>query len=517
MVKFDLGAPGVTLDALRAATLAKFPEAFDRSVAGSTGIDWHKPVTTPRVVVPEEYFVRVLSQAGDRSAIIARTVNRCMLSGWTAEETFEALAAHEDMHVLSHYGETLDEDRLRKDVERLWQKPNPNQSDEAKFGHIVAGANFGSAGSAAVAPMAAGREKYVLRIPAEDAAQPPLAYWDRRRQGILPRIIGGCVVIAYGERSSHKTGVILKECLDAVFGKGARVLYLAAEGAHGIWTARLPAACKHRGRSVDDLNGRWHTLAVAPNLLDFADIDTLIATCREAGFSPDIIVIDTLTRAVHGDINAPAVGAAATMGMERLGAAFDATVIAITHPGKDESRKAIGSSLFDSLAFAVWKVRLSGETVFVTVEKMKDGPADFTVAAKIASGDDGVPVVVDVASGEALPLPASDNLVTEATVRGVLIAKAGYGKKEGITEARLCELLCGPKPVNPSDEHSDWVVRRVKIAHGLRSARQKREWAKRLCEEWTQPGATKTEWFWFRPEGERPVPGAFDPPTSSPF
>jgi hypothetical protein len=292
-----------------------------------------------------------------------------------------------------------------------------------------------------------------------------------------------------------------------VFAKGARVLYLAPEGAHGIKKARLPAACKQRGKSTKDLRGHWRTEATAPNLMVPADIDGLIAECREAGFAPDIIVVDTLTRALGGaDINTPATGAGAIIGMERLGAAFDATVIAVTHPGKDAGRGAIGSSLFESLAFAQWKVTLSGEAVFVEIEKMKDGAADFTVALKATKDDNGVPVVADVAPGEALPTRKSESLVTEGTVREALIrGKAGYGKKEGIPETRLRDLMAGPVPNDESDDHANWVVRRKQISHGLRSARSRGTWAARLSAEWAKPGASQAEWFWFQAEEGRPA------------
>jgi hypothetical protein len=169
----------------------------------------------------------------------------------------------------------------------------------------------------------------------------------------------------------------MKECLDAVFSRGAKVLYLAPEGAHGIWTARLPAACKARSKSLDDLTGHWHTFAASPGLMNDRELIELVEACKSADFIPDIVVVDTMTRALAGyDISAPATGAGLIVGMEHLGEAFNALVIAITHPGKDATRGSIGSSLIESLAFAIWYVSLNGDAaVFVKVDKMKDGPA----------------------------------------------------------------------------------------------------------------------------------------------
>lgn len=252
--------------------------------------------------------------------------------------------------------------------------------------------------------------KWNFTRPSDDADQPPLVYWDDR--GMLPKVIGGCSVIVWGRKSSHKSGLLIKECLDAALSQGAKILYLACEGAHGIRTARLPAACRQRGIDIGAIDDLWRTFPIAPGLMNNAEVDELIAACRGEGFEPAIIVIDTLTRAVAGfDINAPATGAGLILGIERLGAAFDATVIAVTHPGKDSDKGAIGSSLIESLAFAIWQVSLDGEAVFVDVQKMKDGPAEFVVPFKVAwvgpqgepvAAKSGVPVVVEAVPGEQL-------------------------------------------------------------------------------------------------------------------
>ena len=241
------------------------------------------------------------------------------------------------------------------------------------------------------------RKKYPFRTPAEAATAPPLTYWDENK--CLPRMEGGCAVVAYGPMSSHKTGVVLKFCLDAVFHKDAKVLYLAPEGAYGINTARLPDAVRDRNHQLTDLDGRWYTFSHAPGLMDDAEVDELIAACREEGFEPDVITIDTLTRAAKGfDISAPATGVGLIVGMERLAEAFNASVIAITHPGKDGSKGSIGSSLVESLAYAIWHIEAeeAGDRqwdVNLHVKKMKDGPQDFHLAFVSKAEEGHAPVV----------------------------------------------------------------------------------------------------------------------------
>lgn len=239
------------------------------------------------------------------------------------------------------------------------------------------------------------RSRFSTRKPSEDASQPPLDYWDA--DNTLPRVPGGCAGLVYGARSSHKTGLVLKKFADAAFDKGAKVLYIAAEGAHGIWRMRLPKLCEQRNRTIGELDDRWRTLSVAPNLLNLTDIAEIIAEYRQ--FSPDLIALDTVTRAVPGaDINSPAVGVGIVLGMEALASAFDATVVGVTHPGKDTSRGAIGSKLVEDLSFFVWQIFHEAGVVRAYIDKMKEGPAEFTVPYRVQSGI--VPVVVDVSAEE---------------------------------------------------------------------------------------------------------------------
>jgi hypothetical protein len=286
--------------------------------------------------------------------------------------------------------------------------PRPHRDPREMWKHLLG--TLAEAGSVAL------RKMFTWRTPAEDATQPPLTYWDDHRGSlcIFPRVPGGCGIIVYGPMSSHKTGLVLKECADAVFNKSACVLYLAPEGANGIRTARLPALCAQRGKSLDDLTGRWYTMDVTPGLLSEADIAQAIEECREHGFHPDIIVIDTMTRAVPGaDISSPAVGTGIINGIEQLARAFGATVIAVTHPGKDASKGSIGSVLVETLAFAIWRVSYNKETSGVRcyVKKMKDGPQDFAVFGRV---EGGVPVVINMPAGEWATAQETDPKTLEA-------------------------------------------------------------------------------------------------------
>jgi hypothetical protein len=118
---------------------------------------------------------------------------------------------------------------------------------------VIAWAESWTAGTSwvdqAMAPERARKaaSRFAGRTPSEDANQPPLTYFDDHRTlSIMPRVPDGAALIVTGKRSSHKTGVVLKECVDAAL-KGVHILYIAYEGAHGIRTKRLPAICRQRG------------------------------------------------------------------------------------------------------------------------------------------------------------------------------------------------------------------------------------------------------------------------------
>lgn len=245
-----------------------------------------------------------------------------------------------------------------------------------------------------------GRRRFETKWPAEDAEEPPLDYWDDHRdKRILPRMPGGCAIVAYGASGSHKSGLILKELADAVLNKGARVLYIAAEGAHGIKRYRLPELMRQRGQPIADLTGQWRTLGATLDILDPGDLAELFIEFQD--YRPNIVAIDTVTRCIGAaDLNSPTVGTNMIQALEKIGARWDATVIGVTHPSKDgPERGAIGSIQQGNQAFGEWVVEYDGAgTVSLLAKKMKEGEAGFTLPMKVNT--DGVPVVKEMTPEE---------------------------------------------------------------------------------------------------------------------
>jgi Bifunctional DNA primase/polymerase, N-terminal/AAA domain len=239
--------------------------------------------------------------------------------------------------------------------------------------------------------------RFQCRLPSEDESLEALTYYDDERT--MPCVPDGATLIVVGQKQSHKTGIVMKKCLDAMGRVGAKVLYVAAEGAHGIRTIRLPAYREARGLDWGILDERWRTLSASFDLFSGDDRAELIEEYRT--FNPDILVLDTLTRVIPGqDINGPSAGGGINIYAEELANAFNALVILIHHPGKNDRKDALGSTLITSLAYAVWIVSAEDETVKVYVDKMKDGKAEFAVHYKVGRFGAGVPVIEDLPPGE---------------------------------------------------------------------------------------------------------------------
>ena len=308
------------------------------------------------------------------------------------------------------------------------------------------------------------KRRYQARKPSEDANKPPIKFFDDHRgtKCLMPRVPGGVVVVVIGQENSHKSGVVLKECVDAMINKGARVLYIATEGAHGIQTARLPAIAKHRGMAIEEFDDKWRTIDEAIDILDANDLNDLIEeyTVHSPELKPDIVVIDVLTLATGGaDINHPTVGAGIVLACQKIARAFDCLAIDITHPGKDVERGAIGSKQLENLSYGRWTVSEKDGLIKVFVTKMKDARARFMTFMRVHKLANGVPVVVDVSAEEQEILEKNGptpeelrekvyELIYYATVEGKTVTSTnkGYGpaaiaRKFGVEEQDIADAL----------------------------------------------------------------------------
>jgi hypothetical protein len=209
---------------------------------------------------------------------------------------------------------------------------------------------------------------------------PEIDYWDAER--LLPRIPGeGCVGYMIGDTGSHKTGTAIMLALNAIEEKGARVLYIAAEGGRGVQTKRVPKAWRARGKELAMLDPNWRVETADFDLTSAQDRRDL--TLAHASFAPDLIFIDVMTLVAGGaNINETKDATALRAAAADLARLFGgATVVLIHHPNKQGMKadsagigSGSGSATLYQLAYFQLDVRYEEKrgVVRVYVWKMKD-------------------------------------------------------------------------------------------------------------------------------------------------
>lgn len=211
-------------------------------------------------------------------------------------------------------------------------------------------------------------------------------------EGLLDK---GTLAIVLGEPGSGKSQLVLDLAAHVVLGKQwanretrqGVVVYFVGEGQYGI-RLRVLAWCAlhgHHEGEWDDMDPRalevpidWVT--VSPNLLDVT-FDTLAALQFVAEIQPDLVVIDTLNRAIPGgDENSPQDMGKVILFAERIREICGATTLYVHHLGKDTTRGARGHSSLNGAADTVLLVKAGeGNMRQVHLEKQKDHPDDYDI------------------------------------------------------------------------------------------------------------------------------------------
>jgi hypothetical protein len=288
------------------------------------------------------------------------------------------------------------------------------------------------------------KNRFGGRDPEEAANRPPIAYWDKYKT--LPK--GPAVGFAIGLSGSHKSGIFLKYALD-IIEAGGRVLFIAAEGAYGIETARLPKAREARNMPWAPLKAGWRTETEAFNLLRPEDHELLFEAYRD--FAPSAIFVDVIAKVVADDINEPKVGMAIMNAAQQLASRFDCPIIFAHHPPLADPNRGMGSSFLHSLADFEWIITKNAGKAWLTVSKMKDGPAEFTVPFAIDTKG-GAPVIKDCEKTFEIP-KQEDPSVT--AIKSFLIAHKAEIDLKGL-QLRLREKSIIPYDV---EDGAIWLLR----------------------------------------------------------
>jgi hypothetical protein len=353
-------------------------------------------------------------------------------------------------------------------------------------------------------------ERFRGRWPDEYEALPELEFWDEDKT--LPRSPDGCIAIVYGEFGAHKTNTVLFMVLDAVLHEGARVLYAAGEGAHGVGKQRIPAHCRERGITTKDLRDRLRIVPAVPLFVSPEQVAAFITAQQD--FAPNIVVLDTLATAIAGeDENSSKAAAFLTANgpAGRIRDAFRALVILPAHQGKDAGKRVRGHSGFMGNADVVLHVEANKAvgTIKVTVEKMRDGRDGFSIFFKVSPTGPGVPVPEKISEEEYRGLMGttsvrpSDAELTFNQRRDTLVEHGAVSFGGGLPEAQFAELLVGERPGdNDKEALASWKTGVDREQRSLKNAHGKKSYKGVLCDNQIPAGGDKKQWRWFivRPE-----------------
>jgi KaiC/GvpD/RAD55 family RecA-like ATPase len=193
-------------------------------------------------------------------------------------------------------------------------------------------------------------------------------------EGILP---ANALAVLYGLPGAGKTFIALSIALSIAAGHewcGKRtslgsVLYVAAEGLFGL---RLRAQVYQGRHGI--VAERIRYLGDAFDLRQPTDIDKFVSSIETAGLHPDLIVLDTLARLIHGaDENSSKDIGETIRAMDDLRRRFGATVLLVHHTGKD-GEKERGSGALRGAADVMIKctMRADQKSVSFECDKMKE-------------------------------------------------------------------------------------------------------------------------------------------------
>jgi hypothetical protein len=322
--------------------------------------------------------------------------------------------------------------------------------------------------------------RFLRRRPSEAKNQPPVDWLDA--DNLFPS--GPRIMVIYAEKENLKTQFVLAKGLEIVGRTGGKVLYIAAEDGHGIDTSRLPAYVEKRGLDWQNLDDHWWPISEPIDLT--ADTAELIADVKSQGFRPDVVVIDVMTACTGSlDINLPGVGNSVMNAAQQIAIGFGgALVVLITHPGKDDSRGPVGSYAFTARADVVLSLKRQGDTLAVSVEKMKSGPSGHSLAFAVEAYN-GIPLIGARKSFERKRSPTGDD-----AIMGHLLAASAPDFASGLDDHQLAERIVGERqPNEPGDAYSTRVA---KMAVTLR----KKHSTSRFGESATLNGGRQLYWRW---------------------
>ena len=254
-------------------------------------------------------------------------------------------------------------------------------------------------------------------------------------------------------------------------GCGSSVLYVAAEGAHGLHQ-RLNAWEADRGAKIP--SGALSVLPRPVNLMNDIEVYEL---CETVGTDYDLVFVDTISKCIAGaDENSAKDISKVVQNLYRIREASGGSVVAVHHTGKDKLTIR-GSSALEGGVDTVYLTEGDGYNLRIRRTKRKDGPGEDMLNLKfseVPGTGSGVLVsqsaMADANKAERAVLAAMDEMFAETGVSASdLMEVTGLPKssfyrvrgdllRDGVLEARNNRLfLVSPKPfgtTSPSESQA---------------------------------------------------------------
>lgn len=278
------------------------------------------------------------------------------------------------------------------------------------------------------------------------AALPPPSW-------LIPELMpAGGLTMFYGPGGSYKSFIVLAHAL-ALAKEGHEVVYVAGEGSRGL----EPRAAAWKLANDVDGSLPLHIVGEMPWAQDLGQVGELIDAIRAKSLNPDLVVIDTVARAMIGldENNAKDMGQFVAA-MEMIQRTLHCAVAVVHHTGKDEGRGARGSVALSYAVDAAHEVIANKETraVAVRCRRMKD--ADERERPWLYEmrqiGPSIVPMPIDAKAYKVLT-PQDE----KAQVKAIVAALTQF--KEPVTTHVLASVLLPASPDESPEEREENIVR----------------------------------------------------------
>lgn len=281
---------------------------------------------------------------------------------------------------------------------------------------------------------------------------------------------GPALGMTYGASGSGKTFVVLDRMLSIASGKEewfgqkikrSRVLYICGEGVNSF-RKRATVWCQEKGVSSSDLDGWFMWTKVATSIDDNIQLQKTIDSIDSYGFRPELIVVDTMNKAMVGDENSTKDATRFIVNCTYLENMYNALVVLVHHTGlaQDAQDRARGNSAFRGALDVQDMVKCEDDVISISQVKNKDEEPCESVCAVLEDHHiESWGYDIDGEPYEGAILVRTDTTNGEQKVQSI-------GKKS-LSEKKFCEMAS--KLVTYPDTKGCVSVRRSDVEDYLNS------------------------------------------------